>query len=80
MRYCGEAYALEVYSGNWKAQDALPNLNTPRYDHGSCVVGDKLYVIAGKIGIEITSSIEMLAMKLNDNLSIAFESNSWTQI
>ena len=41
-------FALEVATGNWKLKDTLPRLNNPRNDHGSCAVGDALYVVGGK--------------------------------
>ena len=72
------AYALEVATGNWKPKHALPHLNIPRKAHGSCVVGGALYVIAGYTDEGTSSTIEMIRMKLNDDLSFGFLGESWS--
>ena len=74
-----KAYALEIYKGEWKARNALPSLNRRRYSHSSCVLGDVVYVFCGFIHyyVDMTSSIEMLGMSLNNDLSFAYLSKSW---
>ena len=75
------AYALEVATGNWKPNDTLPKLITQRSYHGSCVVGETLYVVAGESGVQNElSTIEMLGMRLNNDLSFKYLSKSWREI
>ena len=65
----------------WKSKGALPFLNTPRDNHGSCAVEDAIYVVGGTAagglyGNKI-SSIEMLGMRLNFDLSFALLGKTW---
>ena len=64
-------FALEVATGKWKLKDTLPSLNNPRTDHGSCAVGDALYVVGGTDNKGDSYTIEILGMRVKDDLSFA---------
>ena len=70
-------YVLEVAKGSWKPKNTLPCFKTPHVLHGSCVVGDALYVVAGKTNEGFTSAIEMLEIRLKDDLLSELTSKSW---
>lgn len=74
-------YALEVRSGNWKANDIFPSMNTARCNHSSCVVKGAIYVVAGfTTNYNMISSIEMLHLRLNEGQNFAFISKTWSKI
>ena len=56
-----KAYELDLLTGTWRMD--LPALNVPRKKHGSCRIGDKVYVLFGQCGDKVydrESSIEYL--------------------
>ena len=63
-------------TGNWKAKDALPDLNEKRAYHSSCALENSVYVIGGSCSNDGDYSelddIEVLSMRLNKDLSFAF--------
>ena len=74
-------YALDLVSEEWKDQDTLPSLKTPRYFHSSCVLQDTLYVIAGMVASgNMQSNIELLSMKVNWNSSFDYIDKKWSVI
>ena len=51
--------AVQVYHVDKDEWSPCPNLSITRFNHSSCILGDKLYVSGGLVKIYETDSIEV---------------------
>ena len=72
--------ALQVSSGKWISQNNGPSCNTLRHAHGSCIVGDSVYLIGGWENSQMVNTIESLKLNLSGDLTSAFDGSTWNQI
>lgn len=70
------AKTVEMYDTGNNRWERLPDMITPRWGHGSCTAGEKLYVFCGRLvgeGAKELNSIEVLNLRTREDGFIEFQ-------